>query len=50
MSQFVYVVYLRNGIKMGNMEMIDFMIKDGLWDVFNGYYMGIIVENVVKEF
>src|ERR1700690_4320116 len=37
---------LRGGVKMGNFEMIDTMIKDGLWDAFNGYHMGNTAENV----
>ncbi len=50
MSQSAHVAHLRNGTKMGNMEMIDSMIKDGLWDAFNGYHMGTTAENVAKEF
>lgn len=50
MSQSVHVAHLRNGTKMGNLEMIDSMIKDGLWDAFNGYHMGTTAENVAKEF
>ena len=41
--------YLRNGVKMGNFEMIDTMIKDGLWDAFNGYHMGNTAENVAAK-
>ena len=41
--------YLRNGVKMGAAEMIDTMIKDGLWDAFNGYHMGNTAENVAKQ-
>src|SRR5262249_1088484 len=37
------------GVKMGNYEMIDTMIKDGLWDAFNGYHMGNTAENVAKQ-
>ena len=40
---------LRNGHKMGNIEMIDTMIKDGLWDHFNGYHMGTTAENVAEK-
>ncbi len=50
MSQSMHVAHLRNGTKMGNLEMIDSMIKDGLWDAFNGYHMGVTAENVAKEF
>ncbi len=41
--------YLRAGVKMGNAEMIDTMIKDGLWDAFNGYHMGNTAENVAQQ-
>lgn len=50
MSQAPHALHLRNGTKMGNVEMIDTMIKDGLWDAFNGYHMGITAENVAKKF
>ena len=49
MSQSVHAAHLRNGVKMGNLEMIDTMIKDGLWDAFNGYHMGNTAENVAKK-
>ena len=41
--------HLRAGVKMGSFEMIDTMIKDGLWDAFNGYHMGNTAENVAKQ-
>ena len=41
--------HLRNGVKMGDFEMVDTMIKDGLWDAFNGYHMGNTAENVAKQ-
>ena len=50
MSQAIHGLYLRNGVKMGNAEMIDTMIKDGLWDAFNNYHMGTTAENVAKKF
>ena len=50
MSQSTHVAHLRNGTKMGSLEMVDSMIKDGLWDAFNGYHMGTTAENVAKEF
>ncbi len=50
MSQAMHAVYLRGGVKMGSAEMIDTMIKDGLWDSFNGYHMGNTAENVAKQF
>ncbi len=49
MSQAPHCAHLRNGVKMGNYEMIDTMIKDGLWDAFNGYHMGNTAENVAKQ-
>jgi len=49
MSQAPHCQHLRNGVKMGNFEMIDTMIKDGLWDAFNGYHMGNTAENVAKQ-
>jgi len=49
MSQSVHAAHLRNGVKMGNLDMIDTMIKDGLWDIFNGYHMGVTAENVAKK-
>ena len=50
MSQAPHCQHLRNGVKMGNFEMVDTMIKDGLWDAFNGYHMGTTAENVAKQF
>jgi acetyl-CoA C-acetyltransferase len=41
---------LRGGAKMGNLELIDTMIKDGLTDVFNGYHMGITAENLAEQY
>jgi acetyl-CoA C-acetyltransferase len=41
--------YLRAGIKMGDASFVDTMIKDGLWDAFNGYHMGITAENVAEK-
>jgi acetyl-CoA C-acetyltransferase len=49
MSQAPHAAYLRNGTKMGSVEFIDTMIKDGLWDAFNGYHMGNTAENVAKQ-
>jgi acetyl-CoA C-acetyltransferase len=46
MSLSSHVAYLRAGVKMGNTDFVDTMIKDGLWDIFNGYHMGITAENV----
>ena len=49
MSQAPHVVHLRNGKKLGDTELIDSMIKDGLWDAFNGYHMGTTAENVAQQ-
>jgi acetyl-CoA C-acetyltransferase len=49
MSMAPHCQHLRNGVKMGSFEMIDTMIKDGLWDAFNGYHMGNTAENVAKQ-
>ena len=40
----------RDGFRMGNASLVDSMIKDGLWDAFNDYHMGITAENVAKQF
>jgi acetyl-CoA C-acetyltransferase len=50
MSQAPHVIHLRNGVRMGDAQMIDSMIKDGLWDAFNGYHMGVTAENVAERF
>ena len=50
MSQAPHVMHLRDGTKMGDTKMIDTMIKDGLWDAFNGYHMGNTAENVAKQY
>jgi len=49
MSQAPHVIHMRNGTKMGPAEMVDSMIKDGLWDAFNGYHMGTTAENVAEK-
>ncbi len=49
MSQAPHAMYLRGGVKMGAAEMVDTMIKDGLWDAFNGYHMGNTAENVAAK-
>ena len=50
MSQAPHCAHLRNGQKMGDLSFIDTMIRDGLWDAFNGYHMGNTAENVAKKF
>jgi acetyl-CoA C-acetyltransferase len=49
MSMAPHCAHLRNGVKMGDFQMVDTMIKDGLWDAFNGYHMGTTAENVAKQ-
>jgi acetyl-CoA C-acetyltransferase len=50
MSQAPHVGYMRDGTKMGDLKMVDSMIKDGLWDAFNGYHMGNTAENVAQKY
>lgn len=40
----------RNGQRMGNWNMVDTMISDGLWDAFNDYHMGVTAENIVEKY
>ena len=49
MSQAPHCAHLRDGQKMGDLNFVDTMIKDGLWDAFNGYHMGNTAENVAKK-
>ena len=49
MSLSPHVAHLRAGQKMGDMTFIDSMIRDGLWDAFNGYHMGQTAENVAQQ-
>ena len=50
MSLAPHAIHLRDGKKLGDAQIIDTMIKDGLWDAFNGYHMGITAENVATKF
>ena len=50
MSLSPHCQHLRAGTKMGDIKLIDTMIKDGLWDAFNGYHMGNTAENVARQF
>ena len=50
MSLAPHAIHLRDGKKLGDVELIDTMIKDGLWDAFNGYHMGVTAENVAEKF
>jgi acetyl-CoA C-acetyltransferase len=49
MSQAPHCIHLRSGVKMGDADLVDTMIKDGLWDAFNGYHMGNTAENVAQR-
>ena len=49
MSMAPHCQHLRNGVKMGDFQLIDTMIKDGLWDAFHGYHMGNTAENVARQ-
>jgi acetyl-CoA C-acetyltransferase len=49
MSMAPHAAHLRGGVKMGDMKMIDTMIKDGLTDAFYGYHMGITAENIARQ-
>jgi acetyl-CoA C-acetyltransferase len=49
MSQAPHCMHLRNGVKMGDAALVDTMIRDGLWDAFNGYHMGNTAENVAQR-
>ncbi len=49
MSQSPHAAHLRNGKKMGDLNMVDTMIKDGLWDAFHGYHMGNTAENIASR-
>ena len=50
MSLAPHAIHLRDGKKLGDTEMTDTMIKDGLWDAFHGYHMGVTAENVAEKF
>jgi acetyl-CoA C-acetyltransferase len=49
MSRSTHCAHLRAGTKMGDLQFIDTMIRDGLWDIFNGYHMGTTAENVARK-
>ncbi len=50
MSQSQHAAYLRSGVKMGEMKLLDTMLKDGLFDAFHGYHMGTTAENVAAKY
>jgi len=50
MSQSPHVAHLRNGTKMGDLKVLDTMLRDGLMDAFNNYHMGITAENVARQY
>jgi len=49
MSLSAHAMHMRNGTKMGDATLIDTMIRDGLWDAFNGYHMGTTAENIAQK-
>ena len=49
MTQSPHAAYLRNGVKMGDMQLVDTMLRDALIDVFNGYHMGVTAENIAEK-
>ena len=50
MSLSPHCIHLRDGVRMGDAKLVDIMIKDGLWDAFNGYHMGNTAENVAQKY
>ena len=50
MSLAPHTIHLRDGKKLGDTELVDTMIRDGLWDAFHGYHMGVTAENVAEKF
>jgi acetyl-CoA C-acetyltransferase len=50
MSLAPHTIHLRDGKKLGDAEIVDSMIRDGLWDAFHGYHMGVTAENVAEKF
>ena len=49
MSQSAHAAHMRDGTKMGDVKFTDTMVKDGLWDAFNNYHMGVTAENVARQ-
>ncbi|MCL6608708.1 MAG: acetyl-CoA C-acetyltransferase [Geminicoccaceae bacterium] len=49
MSRAPHLAHLRDGTKVGTVEFLDSMLKDGLWDAFHGYHMGNTAENVAQQ-
>jgi acetyl-CoA C-acetyltransferase len=49
MSQSTHAAHMREGTKMGDVKLVDTMVKDGLWDAFNDYHMGTTAENVARQ-
>jgi acetyl-CoA C-acetyltransferase len=50
MSLAPHCTYMRTGVKFGDVELTDTMIRDGLWDIFNDYHMGITAENIAESY
>jgi acetyl-CoA C-acetyltransferase len=49
MSRSMHASHMRDGTKMGDVKLVDTMVKDGLWDAFNNYHMGVTAENVARQ-
>ncbi|GJL85378.1 MAG: acetyl-CoA acetyltransferase [Micavibrio sp.] len=50
MSRSPHCIHMRDGVKFGHTDMIDTMIRDGLWDIFNDYHMGVTAENIAEKY
>jgi len=50
MTNAQHAAYLRNGVKMGQLDFLDTLLRDGLFDAFHGYHMGVTAENVAQKF
>lgn len=50
MSLSPHCIHMRDGTKFGDVSMVDTMIKDGLWDIFNEYHMGMTAENIAEQY
>jgi acetyl-CoA C-acetyltransferase len=50
MSQAQHAAYLRAGVKLGELALVDTLLKDGLWEAFNDYHMGVTAENVARSY
>ncbi len=50
MNMAPHCMHMRDGVKFGNVDFVDTMIRDGLWDIFNDYHMGITAENIAQKY